>query len=104
MSQFDGAIGDSDESVTMASELGKMTNIKVKQDKIDEAKAFFSQLATDTLANESGTLQYIVHQRKDDPTPLGPRCPLEYIIASVSKILTKKHPVRGPKHLCLLKN
>jgi quinol monooxygenase YgiN len=45
-----------------------IANIKVKEDKIEEAKAFFTQLAADTLANESGTLQYIVHQRKDDST------------------------------------
>ncbi len=45
-----------------------IANIKVKEDKIDEAKAFFKKLAADTLANESGTLEYLAHQRKDDPT------------------------------------
>lgn len=45
-----------------------IANIKVKEDKVDEAKAFFSKLATDTLANEEGTLAYVAHQRKDDPT------------------------------------
>jgi len=45
-----------------------IANIKVKEDKIEEAKAFFKQLASDTLANESGTLAYVAHQRKDDPS------------------------------------
>jgi quinol monooxygenase YgiN len=45
-----------------------IANIKVKEDKVEEAKAFFKQLAADTLANEEGTLEYIAHQRKDDPT------------------------------------
>lgn len=44
-----------------------IANIKVKEDKIDEAKGFFKQLASDTLAAESGTLAYTVHQRVDDP-------------------------------------
>jgi len=45
-----------------------VATIKVKEDKIEEAKTFLKQLATDTLANEPGTLVYTVHQRKDDPT------------------------------------
>lgn len=45
-----------------------IANIKVKAEKVDEAKAFFAQLAKDTLAAEEGTLAYIAHQRKDDPT------------------------------------
>ncbi len=45
-----------------------IANIKVKADKTDEAKAFFSKLAKDTVANESGTVSYVAHQRKDDPT------------------------------------
>ena len=45
-----------------------IANIKVKADKVEEAKGFFSELASETLANESGTLQYIAHQRTDDPT------------------------------------
>ena len=44
-----------------------IANLKVKQDKIEEAKTFLKQLAEETLANESGTLAYTVHQRKDDP-------------------------------------
>ena len=42
--------------------------VKVKQDKIEEARAFLKQLAADTLANEPGTLAYVFHQQKDDPT------------------------------------
>ena len=45
-----------------------IANLKVKQDKIEEAKTFLKQLAEETLANESGTLAYTVHQRQDDPT------------------------------------
>ncbi len=45
-----------------------IANIRVKEDKVDEAKTFFAKLATDTLAAEAGTLAYVAHQRKDDPT------------------------------------
>ena len=45
-----------------------IANIKVKEDKVEEAKAFFKQLSADTLAAEEGTLAYLAHQRKDDPT------------------------------------
>jgi quinol monooxygenase YgiN len=44
-----------------------IANLKVKEDKIEEAKTFLKQLAEDTLASESGTLVYAVHQRQDDP-------------------------------------
>ena len=45
-----------------------VATIKVKEDKIEEAKAFLKQLSADTLAKEKGTLVYQPHQRKDDPT------------------------------------
>jgi quinol monooxygenase YgiN len=45
-----------------------IATLKVKEDKIEEAKGFLKQLSADTLANEAGTLAYTVHQRKDDPT------------------------------------
>lgn len=45
-----------------------VATIKVKEDKVEEAKSFLKQLAADTLAKESGTLAYTPHQRKDDPT------------------------------------
>jgi len=45
-----------------------VANLKIKEDKIEEAKSFLKQLAADTLAKEPGTLVYTVHQRKDDPT------------------------------------
>ncbi len=44
-----------------------VATIKVKEDKIEEAKTFLKQLAADTLANEAGTLAYAAHQQKDDP-------------------------------------
>ena len=45
-----------------------IANLKVKQDKIEDAKKFLKELSKETLANESGTLVYAVHQRKDDPS------------------------------------
>ena len=44
-----------------------IATIKVKADKLEEAKGFLKQLAADTLAKEPGTLAYTVHQRKDQP-------------------------------------
>ncbi len=44
-----------------------VATIKVKEDKIEEAKGFLKQLAADTLANEPGTLEYVVHQKKGEP-------------------------------------
>ncbi|MDJ0864565.1 MAG: antibiotic biosynthesis monooxygenase [Myxococcota bacterium] len=43
-----------------------VATLKVKEDMIDEAKAFLTRLAKDTLEKEPGTLAYTVHQRKDD--------------------------------------
>jgi len=45
-----------------------IATIKVKEDKIEEARGFLRDLAAETLANESGTLAYIPHQHKEDPT------------------------------------
>ena len=45
-----------------------IATVKVKEDKLEEAKGFLKQLAADTLAKEAGTLAYTVHQRKDEPT------------------------------------
>jgi quinol monooxygenase YgiN len=45
-----------------------VATIKVKEDKIEEAKQFLKELAADTLTNESGTLAYVFHQQKDEPT------------------------------------
>ena len=45
-----------------------VATIKVKEDKVEDAKRFLKQLAADTLAKEKGTLAYLLHQRKDDPT------------------------------------
>jgi quinol monooxygenase YgiN len=45
-----------------------VATFKVKEDKLEEAKRFVKQLAADTLAKEKGTLAYVPHQRKDDPT------------------------------------
>ena len=43
-----------------------VATIKVKEDKVEEAKRFLKQLAADTLVKEKGTLAYLLHQRKDD--------------------------------------
>jgi len=45
-----------------------IATLKVKEDKIEEAKTALKQLATETLASEPGTLVYTVHQRKDSPS------------------------------------
>lgn len=45
-----------------------IATIRVKEDKVEEAKRFFKQLAADTLAKEKGTLVYQPYQRKDQPT------------------------------------
>ena len=45
-----------------------VATLKVKEDKIEEAKTFLKQLSADTLAKEPGTLAYTVHQQKDDPS------------------------------------
>jgi quinol monooxygenase YgiN len=47
--------------------LSVVATIKIKDGKVDEAKAFLKELASETLANEEGTLAYAVHQRRDDP-------------------------------------
>jgi len=44
-----------------------VATIKVKEDKIEEAKSFLKELAAETLSSEPGTLAYTVHQRKDSP-------------------------------------
>ena len=45
-----------------------VATIKVKEDKIEEAKQFLKDLSADTLASEPETLVYVFHQQKDDPT------------------------------------
>ncbi len=45
-----------------------MATIKVKEDKVDEAKQLFAKLAAGVSENEPGTLAYIPHQRADEPT------------------------------------
>jgi quinol monooxygenase YgiN len=45
-----------------------VATLQVKEDKIEEAKQALKQLATETLAEESGTLAYVFHQQRDDPT------------------------------------
>jgi quinol monooxygenase YgiN len=45
-----------------------VATIKVKEDKVEEAKRFLKQLSADTLAKEKGTLAYLPHQKKGDPT------------------------------------
>ena len=45
-----------------------IANLKVKEDKVEEARLALKQLAEETLSSEEGTLVYTVHQRQDDPT------------------------------------
>ena len=44
-----------------------VATLKVKEDKIEEAKSFLKGLAAETLEKEKGTLAYTVHQRRDEP-------------------------------------
>ena len=44
-----------------------IATIKVKEDKIDEAKQLFAKLSANVLKEEPGTLAYVPHQRKDQP-------------------------------------
>lgn len=44
-----------------------VATIKVKEDKIEEAKSFLKALAAETLANEAGTLIYTIHQQRGNP-------------------------------------
>jgi len=45
-----------------------VATLQVKEDKIEAAKQALKQLASETLADEPGTLAYVFHQQKDDPT------------------------------------
>jgi quinol monooxygenase YgiN len=45
-----------------------IATIKVKEDKIEEAKQALKSMAADVLESEAGTLAYQFHQRKDEPT------------------------------------
>jgi quinol monooxygenase YgiN len=48
--------------------LSVVATLKVQEDKIEEAKKLFKELASGVKENEPGTLAYIPHQRKDDPS------------------------------------
>lgn len=45
-----------------------LATLKVKKDKVEEAKEGFRKLAAQVRANEPGTQVYAFHQRKDDPS------------------------------------
>jgi quinol monooxygenase YgiN len=45
-----------------------VATIQIKEDKIDEAKAFLRELTEKVRADEPGTLAYVFHQHKKDPT------------------------------------
>ena len=45
-----------------------VATLKVKEDKIEEAKKFLKELAEGVKRDEPGTLAYVVHQQKKDPT------------------------------------
>ena len=45
-----------------------VATLRVKKDKIDEARSFLRTLAANVRANEPGTTAYVFHQRKDDPS------------------------------------
>ncbi len=43
-----------------------IATVTVNDGKVEEAKALFKDLAANSLNNEPGTLEYVVHQRKDN--------------------------------------
>lgn len=45
-----------------------IATLKVREDKIEEAKTLFKELAADSLKKEPGTVAYVPHQKSDDPT------------------------------------
>ena len=45
-----------------------VATVKVQEEKVEEAVQFLKELSAETLANEPGTLAYVFHQQKDDPT------------------------------------
>ena len=45
-----------------------IAKINVKEDKVEEAKSFLKDLAASVLSSEEGTLAYVIHQQKDEPT------------------------------------
>ena len=45
-----------------------VATLKIKEDKIEEAKKFLKELAEGVRRDEPGTLAYVVHQHKKDPT------------------------------------
>jgi quinol monooxygenase YgiN len=44
-----------------------VATLTLKEDKLEEARAFLKGLAAEVLANEPGTLAYVLHQRRDNP-------------------------------------
>ena len=44
-----------------------VANLRLKEDQLESALTFLRDLAESTLANEPGTLAYVIHQRRDDP-------------------------------------
>ena len=47
-----------------------IATLKVKDDKLEDAKQLFSEVAAAVAEHEPGTLAYSVHQQQDDPTTL----------------------------------
>ena len=47
-----------------------IARIKIKEGKQDEALAALKKMAEGVEANEPGTLAYVIHQSKDDPSEI----------------------------------
>ncbi len=45
-----------------------VATIKVKADKVEEARSFLRELSEEVRKNEPGTQAYVFHQSVDDPT------------------------------------
>ena len=44
-----------------------IATLRVKEDKVEEARKLFKELQESVRAEEPGTLAYVFHQKKDDP-------------------------------------
>ncbi len=45
-----------------------LATLKVQETKVEEAKALLKELSAHARENEPGTLEYVVYQKKDEPT------------------------------------
>jgi quinol monooxygenase YgiN len=44
-----------------------IATVRVKEEKVEEARSFFKELGAQVSRDEPGTLAYVIHQKKDEP-------------------------------------